>query len=370
VASSFGYGPVSKLLAVARALGGLGYELSFIGRGPALELASHFPFARVYPWEETNALYEIEKECLNADGVVNVMEPRLEALLHKLPVPHFYIDSLFWMWSRLNPWLAEADIYFIQNFPGVTEKVKEWRVMMRNPQLVGPVVDIPALWQEKSEYSREMLINFGGLESGAANAEDGYIYAGAITRLMLPLLTDLTFESVLFTGNKGVMAFLAQQFSNAGKHIKFIHCSPGEFIARLRKAKLLLSSPGLTTTYEAFLLDIPVRFLPPQNYSQTLMLDHYRQNGLVDVSLHWKDLYPQYQINTGLEVSEAIRAIRSTLNVFLSDRAAQEKAGHILRQIIHEPVKSAQRLRQKEFIREMGRPSPEFIASSIASYLR
>jgi hypothetical protein len=370
MSSAFGYGPVSKLLAVAAVLKPLDYQLVFAGRGPALELASHFPFNEFILWEDENGSHALEKELHSADGIVNVMDARVEALIHPLPIPHFYIDSLFWMWSRLHPRAAQADIYFIQNFPGVYAKVKEWQGLIRNPQIVGPIIDLSGLVRGEPEQLQGLIINFGGLESRSVKDGGEYLYASLLTGLMLPFLEELPLENVIFTGNKRVMALLAQQFSSASGRIQFTHFSHQEFIARLNNAQLLLSSPGLTTTYEAFWLNVPVRFLPPQNYSQTLMLDQYRTDSLVDRSLHWKDVYPEYQIRPGMEVSEAMQSIHSTMDTFSGDLAAQEKARRILGRMIHEPVKPVQCLGQKEFARKMGMPSPEVIAHSITSYLK
>jgi hypothetical protein len=46
-AANFGYGPVSKLLSILRALPKNKYDLCFVGYGAALELARHFPFSEV-----------------------------------------------------------------------------------------------------------------------------------------------------------------------------------------------------------------------------------------------------------------------------------------------------------------------------------
>ncbi len=369
VASAFGYGPVSTLLAVAKPLKRLGYELVFVGRGLAQEFAAHFPFDRVLTWKDASDQDQIEQELLRANGIVNVSEPRLELVVRQIPIPHFYIDILFWMWSRLNPWTARADIYFIQNFSGVKDKLSEWRANMRNPQIVGPIVDLPESRPSRGQEGSRLIINFGGLESSSLKEGQEFIYAHTLTRLLLPLLDRSRFESILFTGNVSGMANLERQFPEKAGRIQFAHLSHETFVAQLGSAELLLSSPGLTATYEAFLLNAPVRFLPPQNYSQTLMLDYYGQSGLSDYALHWKDLYPGYQIGYGEEVSAALRTIQSTLNTFTSDLEAQQKASQILTKIITEPFSPMQRQRQAKFARVMGQVSPSVIAHSIDAYL-
>jgi len=373
VASSFGYGPVSKLLAVAKPLKTLGYDLCFVGRGPALELAQHFPFDRVLAWQDAGDRRDIERELEKAEGIVNVMEPRFGDLARPPSLPHFYIDSLFWMWSRLDPRTAHADIYFIQNFVGVQAQVDRWRAEMRNPQIVGPVVDISGSPPAPPARARPpaLVINFGGLASGSMRQGQELAYPGILLRLLLPILNRVAgrYEKITFTGNRKVMAYLDQQFPQRAPNIYFTHLSHKAFLTLLRSARCLLTSPGLTTTYEAFLLNVPVRFLPPQNYSQTLMLDHYRQAGLSDYALHWKDIYAGYDVGRGSEVSTAVRTILATIEAFAGDLPAQERAAEILRQAVNEPIRPTLGLRQAEFARSMGRPAPASIARRIDAYL-
>jgi hypothetical protein len=370
VASGYGYGPVSKLLAVAKRLKALGYALCFVGRGPAWELARHFPFDEMLVWEETGDHGSIEQELGLSNGIVNVMEPKFGVLAQRTPLPHFYIDSLFWMWSRLHTWTAKADIYFVQNFPGVQAKMNQWRANIRNPQLVGPIVDVPDDWQGQDK-SATLVVSFGGLESGSLKADQELVYPHILTSLLLPILNeaDFRYESIVFTGNEGVMSYLDRQFYTRPDRVQFAHLSHHSFVSLLRSARCILSSPGLTTAYEAFLLRIPVRFLPPQNYSQTLMLDHYIKTGLSDLTLHWRDLYPEYNVDHGLEVSAAVRTISSTINGFAKDLEAQERATEILRRVINEPLAPTHCLRQAAFAKLMGPPSPAIIAGSIDTYL-
>jgi len=373
VASGFGYGPVSKLLAVAKPLKTLGYELCFVGQGPALELAEHFPFDQVLVREDTSDPNGVEQDLKGANGIVNVLEPRFGALAQRLSLPHFYIDSLFWMWNRLDPRTADADIYFIQNFPGVQAKVDQWRAWMRNPHIVGPVVDMPG--SQRAHQARTgpstLVINFGGLESQSVRLDQALVYPYTLVSLLLPILdvADCPYESIIFTGNHRAMAHLDRQFPERPSNLHFVHLSHESFVSLVRSSRHVLTSPGLTTAYEAFLLNVPVRFLPPQNYSQTLMLDYYRQAGLSDVSLHWKDLYPEYDVGHGLEVSAAVRTILSTVDTFARDPQAQDRATNILRRVISEPVNPTLCLRQAEFARSMGRPAPASIARRIDDYL-
>ena len=201
--------------------------------------------------------------------------------------------------------------------------------------------------------------------------DQALVYPHTLVSLLLPILdvADCPYERIVFTGNHKAIGHLNRRFPERPSKVHFVHLPHESFVSLVRSSRHVLTSPGLTTTYEAFLLNVPVRFLPPQNYSQTLMLDYYRQAGLSDVSLHWRDLYPAYDVGHGLEVSTAVRTILSTVNTFAQDPQAQDRATHILRRVMNEPVNPTLCLRQAKFARSMGRPAPEIIARRIDDYL-
>jgi CheY-like chemotaxis protein len=63
------------LLVVAKALQNLGYQLTFVGTGTALELARHFPFQRMFECDtsDVEAIERAQSVLELADGVVNAL---------------------------------------------------------------------------------------------------------------------------------------------------------------------------------------------------------------------------------------------------------------------------------------------------------
>lgn len=371
VAAAFGYGPVSKLLTITKYLQILDYELTFIGYGTALELAKSWDFNNIYEYNihEAQSDNEISEKISNSDGVINVLEPSFGSIAQKVTTMHFYIDSLFWMWGQLDPRVTLSECYFIQNFPGVNKKITDWSDKIQNPVLVNPIVDIK--YRTSSKCKKKLIINYGGLESQLITVERGLIYPFIITKLLLPVFESikLNYEEIIFTGNQKVMAYFEHRYSHKFPYIKFLHLEHDKFLETLSIAKLLVTSPGLTTTYEAFHLKVPVRFLPPQNYSQTLMLDFYRKTNLSDISFHWKDIYPDYKVDFNMEESFAINQILSIIEHFDKDFEAQKNASKILRAVITAPLESRLQFNQFKFATSMGIPAPIKIAKEIDKIL-
>lgn len=373
-ATSFGYGPIAKLLAIARVLQSLNYQLIFLGNGTALELARYFPFEQCIEYDISNVehLSDLGIPLEGISGIINVLEPVLAHFAQNMSLPHFYIDSLFWMWHQIDVHTANADIYFIQRFPGVEEKLARWRDSIHNPRLVGPIVESSDYIPRRDQRGNHIIINYAGLESGLVDVDRGLLYPYVLTALLMPILQKSApfHQKIVFTGNQRVMFQLEQQFPQRPANVQFTHLSHDAFLKILASSSLLVTSPGLTTTYEAFLSGIPVRFLPPQNYSQTLMLDYYRREGLADISFHWNDVYADYAVSSEMEESVAVRQVLSVIDRFSQDPQAQQQAMGILSDLLNTPTPPNIPLRQLQFARSMGKLAAHEVAITIDTALK
>jgi len=365
---------VGKLLAVAKELLALEYQLTFVGTGTALELAKHFPFTQIVECDvgDPVVLAGIRDIVRSGLGVVNVLEPVLGGFLQEEGRTHFYLDSLFWMWPEPDARVTDSSIYFIQRFPGVEQNLTRWSGHLKNPMVVGPIVDSAVIdWVGRpSTRSDRLVVNYAGLESALVGVDRGLVYPYVLTAILMPIIrTQRAFSEVVFTGNQRVMQHLGAQFAGDAPRTRFLHLSHDRFIDLLASSKCLLTSPGLTATYEAFLLGTPVRFLPPQNYSQTLMLDYYRREKLVDLSLHWRDLYEDYGVGTDRQEVEAVKEVLDTVGRFLLDQIAQRRAADVLTRMIASPLPKDLEYKQLQFARSMGPPAARLVAETIQGYV-
>lgn len=330
-ATSFGYGPVSKLLTICKHLSN--YDLIFVGSGVALELAKHENcFKNI---KEIDILTEhgkelFKKEILKADLVLNVLEPESILLAKEGNIPVVYVDSLFWMWDKLPNECIEVDRYIAQSFPGVREKLKNIGAEIKNFDIVGPIIDREYISNEQKEDF--IIVNLSGMESPFVKAGKNLIYPKPIIKLIVTALQNTRSENVIFTGNDKVMKEMTEKYSTTP--FKFKHVSHEEFLKLLSKAKMIITSPGLTTTYEALVYNTPIRFLPPQNYSMALMLELYKEIGFADISISWNDLYENDKTKKDMPEEEGVKRVAKLIEDFSKDIKAQKKVGEVFEKML------------------------------------
>lgn len=330
-ATAFGYGPVSKLLTVCKLLAQ--HRLEFVGTGVALELARHAQcFSGIYEADPASREGQaVLRDLLaGADLLVNVLEPTALDAAWECRIPCCYIDSLFWMWAGLPSECNDVACYVVQRFPGVSEKQKHFGHQVANLRPVGPIVDRAYLGKESREDL--LLINLSGLESPFARVSDGLLYPEPVVAALVEALRGTPWSNVVVAGNRAVMAQLEQRYGRPG--LAFRHLSHEDFLRLLARSRMLLSSPGLTATYEALVYRTPIRFLPPQNYSQALMLGLHRQSGLADLSLGWNDLYADAAIPPDLPEDEGVRRVLRSIQRFGEDADGQRTAQAIFRNML------------------------------------
>jgi hydroxymethylcytosylglucuronate/cytosylglucuronate synthase len=367
-AAAFGYGPAAKLLVIAKLLRQRSYSLCFVGYGTALEMAQSFAFDEVVECmpDDFEANIRSQADLWGADGILNVLEPAVGEVAKDLALPHFYIDSLFWMWTEPTPEVVDSEVYFIQQFPGVDARCLAWRSYVKNPIIVGPIVSVEGLGMKCEERTR-LMVNFAGLESPFAKVDGGLRYPYTLTKLIYPILSRvaLDYEEVIVAGNRVVMDRLRTDYADGPGNIKFMSLAHENFLELLASCRLLVSSPGLTTAYEGFSLNVPIRFLPPQNYSQSLMLDYYRKERLVDVSFHWADLGLGYEVRSGMREDLAVRKVLEVIDEFADNLDAQETSKGLLESIFIQPIDPLLGARQQSFVRSMGRQGGYAIVDAV-----
>ena len=129
-----------------------------------------------------------------------------------------------------------------------------------------------------------------------------------------------------------VMEYLDQRYGN--DRLSFRHLSHSAFLSLLNKIALLVTSPGLTATYEAFVYGVPIRFLPAQNHSQALMQRKYIKNGFADIPMAWSCFYPQCVITDDMPQELGVKMVMDAIETFSRDSEAQEKADDILTEML------------------------------------
>ncbi len=264
-----------------------GATAAFVGSGIAYELAyrSDLFDEVVMGKPEDPATKNILKA---ANHVVCVMDPDFTQAALQLAQPVSVVDSLFWMWDHIPKPFLDAKHYWVQNFLGVEEQTAK---LPQRPEIVGPILPRRASASGVVGSGGGLLVNLGGCESPYGNAYGMSPYVDfVIESLASSTLADVYRQQTLLIAGQDCIGSVADRLSRLGIKAESLPLQEAE--TAFQQADLVLTSPGLTGTLQAFRSRTPTIFLPPQNYSQWLILSLLREHGLAPFSFHWKDALP------------------------------------------------------------------------------
>lgn len=303
-AEPFGFGPVSKLRAVARALRHRGWTPDFVGSGSAFEYASgeRDTFARVDELAGPEALATLDPAPYGL--AVSVMDPFLAVWARQHGVPCVYVDSLFWFWG----WSDEDELD------------AAWaRTMERGHSLREVLAAVAGLSMPAAEYIGHRAAGISCVQKtlstertalelrhlGAVVPTDAIIdlsnsqecvrdgWVASLSGLLNPLidkdlatrwaaaslaLIDAAFdaaglgkETVRLTGNRAILNALGE----VPERFQLAAGSASEVLQLFNSAKACLTPPGLTTMLESLGHGCPVIPLPPQHYGHERILAEF-----------------------------------------------------------------------------------------------
>ena len=345
-ADSYAFGPIGKLLAI---IPFFPEECTFslLASGTSFDLAGKSGIQDITPCNTRtwSKLREMKSLFLKADLFLNVMNPVSARYAQSIGVPCAVIDSLFWMINKAINSYLKVDVYYIQNFMVTETQVK--KSLPSNHVFVGPIVDNRFVNQTKTN---QLLINLGGMQSRLIHPGKNSHYSNVMGTILSSVLKSHSFEKVLVTGNLDSI-----QTGIDNWHIPkavYTTLSHNDFLVELSKSSLIITSPGLTTTYEAFTYNVPVFFLPPQNLSQFLILNYLRKNNAAPFSIHWLDYYPD--VNVSITIF-GLNKVLSCISKFQNDLNSQKKAiAYFVYALFENNLRSLHLENQQNFINKIG----------------
>lgn len=329
VSTAFGFGPTSKAVTIARELRVNSPDVSveFAGLGIALEFATLASvFNRVHPVNVDNASgdRELANLCNDSNAVVSIMNWRVVGLDLRRPV--YVVDSLTWMWPQIPFNMDAVARYFVQDYLLGDHKLNVTHASSKL-EIVGPIVSHETRSiRRKQSVKRNLLVNFAGAASPLC--PDAYFldYSLGVAHAVVSSWAS-EFESILFCSNSTVAAKLRQSFP--GDTVVAACLPHHQFLEEMSSCSAMMSTPGITTTLEAAQMNVPMVFLPPQNYSQALMAEGYRDRFGADAVIALSDWAP---LARGLrEVSNEAEGVELTV------AAVERLVGN--KEILHRAVK-------------------------------
>lgn len=297
-----GFGPVSKLTAIARLLPEA--ERIFVGDAGAYAFARRNSdcFEHYLTIDEFRRNPDLAAGC---DFAMVVMEPDVTFDLVQLGVPVYLFDSLLEFWllpNGLAPLAAAAGAIlggppdsaratfagfaiherkvlahmiatcsFAQNFPGVPERIQALRQLgYGNVGLLGSIIDLPPSAPPprtpRDDGSWSMLINLGGVQNFAIRFHDNDYTIDLFELWAERFLRDTPdCRSVIICCGRYREADTKRV---AGGTLVRRFAPRSEFMELLESADVVLSTPGRTTLHEAVhLRKVPI-LLPEQHHNQ------------------------------------------------------------------------------------------------------
>jgi hypothetical protein len=358
----FGYGPVAKLMLIAQRAQSLGISTVFLGDGIAHELAlrssAFHDVIRAAP-DHARAKSVIQA----SRGLLSMMDRDYAATALDLSIPVYAADSLAWMRDRVPNAFRAARRYWVQRFPGASRQIPQ---ASANAVVVGPLV--PAMTPPAVCSKTALVVNLGGCESPHGSMAADPAYADFVMRGLLDsgLTARFAGNAVLLSGNRCTQ-YLRERYADSG--LDFDSRSHDDTLALLATARFALTSPGLTTSLECFQIGVPTFFLPPQNFSQWLILKHFRTHGLAPFAFHWQDLPSQHAA-----VLERLPGDERTPRILeiIRKESCDPAAGRLFREglsasLSHDNDALAEA--QRRFFASIGIDGVEQVANDLASLL-
>jgi hypothetical protein len=203
-------------------------------------------------------------------------------------VPIFFVDILFWLGEGKGPdrsRLFEAE--FAQAFPGVEER-------LRGSSGGGDITIIGPLIRESdgpTSARHGTMVHLGGARSRWIRPGENTRYPAMAAGWLRSLLPDLAPPVHLACGAEAT-TFIARELPTPGFEVGPL--PQPEFLSRVARAELYITTPGLGGLFEALSRRTPTLLLPPQNATQVLQLAWYERLGLVRSGLNLPALDPAF----------------------------------------------------------------------------
>ena len=279
VATSFGFGPVSKAVSIAVEMKAQAphLETHYFGAGISYDYAQKseaFHSLTSVDVERRESLVALLPQLASYGAVFSVLNLEILHLWSRDLPPLYFVDSLAWMWRSLPAGIENVAAYFVQDYLLSPERIEAWAAACPL-MLVAPIESVTNTRLEAPPEKRNrLLVNFSGCSNPFAPPEFYERYALVLASFILDEAGQ-RFDEITFCCNENLAAYLRKNLDSAPS-LQVEHYAHEEFLRLLVSSEKVLSSPGITFTLEALALKVPVGFLLPQNDSQALMSERYR----------------------------------------------------------------------------------------------
>lgn len=211
-------------------------------------------------------------------------------------------------------------------------------------------------------------MNLGGMDNPVATPGHLLGYATCMFELTAAACRQVGLPLEVY-GRRWIVEHLRELFGPRAE--VFASLPPPEFLQRLRRARCLITSPGLEVLYEGFTLGIPVFVLPPQNNSQAYQAECLQQYIPQLPGPQYPELVGTPPLEPGASPTEAIRRTLEHVALLRERPLASRRLQQAIKQFLRadDGVYQALRRAQSEFIDQMRRtadlPAPTAVRDAL-----
>jgi hypothetical protein len=347
----FGYGPAAKLLHIARKLTRYDLRLVFLGYGISRELALRSEiFDEVIQMSPQSPIGQ--SILAEASAVLSLMDRENTAVALAMGKRVYAVDSLAWMRDRFTDLEKSVHRYWVQRF---VDDENTRSMIGDHARLVGPIVG--DCISDSASRNGPILVNLGGCDSPLSSTTQNLAYVDFV----ISGLEALSKESILLAGEKCVDHIRSRLRTSK---IEVMSVAHDQALQLISCASQVLTSPGLTATYECFQAGVPTYFLPPQNYSQWWILNHLREHNLASRSFHWSDLLHDHGIQPRMAVDERTQLVYGAIERISASSIAKHQLRKEIEMVMQDHDNNLVR-RQRDFFASLGSPGTDSIAEEL-----
>ena len=338
LATSFGFGPVSKAVSIASAVRdccGTGPQLTFFGSGIALEFAERsnaFDCLVCDEVDDKERWPTLLSQFSAYDCVISVLNFHALSFWSGGLPPLVIVDSLAWLWPQLPDHMERARAYVVQEHLVPFDRLCDWGTRCRL-KTVGAILS-PTLSRVRCMERKDsgtLVVNFSGCSNPLIEDSfyEDYVHIQA-TQILKS--AEPCFSRVIFGVRSGMHSIIRRSAAVSRVHVEVDHYPHREFLGFLSRADKVVSSPGLTTTLECMALSTPLGFLLPQNYSQALMAENHFIHFGAERCLALRRFGPDCIVPPGLPEDEGVRLVTASIATIL--REHRDLLGDFIRELI------------------------------------
>jgi hydroxymethylcytosylglucuronate/cytosylglucuronate synthase len=269
----FGWGSVGKLSAIMRSCRQQRPGIRFVMLGTRLGravLADEQIEAWYAHWPRNPTELRRLLQRHEVSAALVVLDPDAADTLEAAACPTVFVDSLPYLWTDADPLPFDVTAYCAQTCPELPQP--SWEALRRIARLHW-VEGIYAKVAARTRGIGSAIVNVGGLHSPVNRAGNPQ-YLRLVVPAALRALQRAGFRAVHLCGNVDTRD-LGTELDSRELDVGVAARSHDNFLDLLAETALLVTSPGLTTLFEASAHETPTVTLPPQNLSQVFNGDRF-----------------------------------------------------------------------------------------------